>query len=150
MKIPSVLDVLTDQEIQKATFLIPRVGREILLLNSVGEETFPKSIIMARTLLTLSANTVVPFHAHKNKEKIYICQGPVCPKVMLVINGAIVDFTLKSGNQLVIPAGCPHCVRHFSATELLSCRIIVITSSQDSSDIAWEDGVEELVKNHKH
>lgn len=147
--IPNVIDFLTKEEIGLATFIKPVVGREITLVHEDDcDGTLPVASVLAVRRLRLRDGNVIPFHVHLNKEKLYIFEGFGASRVTVIINGTRHDYEMKSGKQLIIPAGSPHCLSYFPLLAV-TCNILVVSSSRDGGDILWEDGVEELIKNKR-
>lgn len=142
MSLPSVLDLLTTGEKKKAHFMKPRVK------TLCGDDSFesPAAEVLAVRQFTLKQNDVVPVHMHQEKEKLYYFYGPRTLGVTIIFDNNAEGFIMRPGNVLVIPAGCPHYVSYFPRKPA-TCKVLVIVSSQNAKDIAWQDDTDELVKN---
>ena len=149
MELLRVEDFLTGKERRVAWFLKPVINEDITALCFNDSDESPESNILAIRELELSPNCVIPFHVHYQKEKFYYFLGPYGKlKVTIIINGVTRVFKMKPGAKLIIPKGCPHYVSYFTKFTA-RCKILVVTSSQDGCDIAWEDDVDELVRNER-
>ena len=138
---------LTDRQRDIACYLKPKVGEQITVLADQPTDESPAARTMAVRLMELVENTVIPAHVHKNKEKIYFFHGiGVLIVGIMDTNGVFKEYRLTDGGMLVIPAGCEHYVEYFPAVES-TCRVIVVSSSQDGTDIEWEPSTEDLIRN---
>lgn len=138
----SVVGYLGRNQRRRAIFIKPALGKELKKPNMGCDPN-----VMAVRIMTLPNHTVIPFHMHEGKEKIYRYLGNGT-LVVTVINCGIKEFRLKRpGQMLVVPAGCPHFLRYFSRKYEPCCRVVVISSSQNGNDIMWEDATDQLIKN---
>lgn len=135
--LPSVLSYLTAGQASVAKFIKPQMGEELDFINPPNPE------IMAGRILTLKPNMVVPIHVHTKKEKIYICQGPGIFTVFI----DNLKYSMRMGKVLVIRANHPHAVACFSKDH---CQVVVVSSSQDGADIAWEERADSLLQQTMH
>lgn len=140
MKLPTVLDYLVKEELQRAKFVKPALGKE---LEALHEE---EASILAIRRMTLAPCMVVPVHMHEKKEKLYILVSPGVLRVVMDIGSRHCDIYMDLWDELIIPAGCPHCLSYFPGIPV-SCNVIVVASSRDSNDIQWEEGAELLIRN---
>ncbi|MFA6189939.1 MAG: cupin domain-containing protein [Candidatus Staskawiczbacteria bacterium] len=151
MKIPNVLDFLTKAERDRAIFVRPTLGKELEAVDGIGHNFFPQCLFLSAKLMTLQKGTVIPFHAHANKEKFYLLLDGNNLQVTMATNEKgrheIRTVELMRGDVLFIPTVCPHCVRYCPQHYPDPCKVLVIASSQNSDDIYWEDGVEALISN---
>jgi len=144
------LDFLKPEEVRCATFVKPAPGKELEALHEAGSIT--KAQILAVRRLTLQPGTVIPFHVHDRKEKLYIVEGPGFIRVLVLLKHGGGWVPLGKGDQLIVPAGCEHFVKYFLAgpnSPYIPCCVLVVSSSQDGKDIRWDPETDELVKN-KH
>ncbi len=151
MKLPSIIDQLPKQirqRIKEFKFVQPAVGEGIKKIFTDDTPTSPKSEVFAIRELTLGTEDIIPFHAHSGKEKMYICQSRECRiQIIILQHGEFTFYELKrKDDTVIIPPGCPHAVicDSFGTSE-----IRVITTSQDASDIIWEEATDQLITN-KH
>lgn len=147
--LPSVLSYLTGEEVAIAKFVKPTLGIELKAICGDDSCFLPKSSVMAIRLLTLSPNVVIPMHIHYKKEKVYICQGPGVMRVVMQIDGKDSSVALASDEIIVIPPNTPHYISNFTESSL-PCNVVVVSSSQDGADIAWEDRADMLVRETIH
>lgn len=145
-QLPRILDHLDRWGSQEVTFVRPTAGNGLTILNTIATTDSPASCVMSIRKLTVSRSTAIPFHVHPKREKIYIyLSKDSYTSVLVKIEGAMQTFALHHPlDHLVIPPGCPHAIVHAAVSD---GEILVITSSNDPDDIAWEDGIEELLKN---
>ncbi|MEI7424572.1 MAG: cupin domain-containing protein [Candidatus Staskawiczbacteria bacterium] len=136
--LPSVFSYLTNKEVIVAKFIKPLLGED---LHDIEASPLPQ--VMVVRILTLKPNRVVPVHMHRRKEKVYICQGPGVFTVFM--NDS--KYNLHKGEILVVNAELPHAVACFSQEQ---CSVVVVSSSQDSTDIVWEDRADSLILETMH
>lgn len=140
----NVADLLTDKEKATAIFTRPALGKELSEVDCI--ETPQK---MGLRFLTLKPNMVVPAHVHKLKEKLYVNMGEQSFWVYMDLPDQNGWKWVGPFGQLVVPAGCIHAMKYFPTGygSQRHCVILVATSSQDATDIQWQEGVDDLLKN---
>jgi len=146
--VPRIYDVCKSDQLLHLRFIKPAPGAGIERLHT-GNDGLPALAQMTSARLSLRANTIIPFHMHRQKEKVYHHEGGGTVEVIMRFGNSFRSFTLNGPKQtLPIPAGCPHAVicRETLPPEQ-KCDILVISSSQNPSDIVWEDDVEKLLLN---
>jgi uncharacterized RmlC-like cupin family protein len=145
MSLPSALEFLSAAEKQRVTFVKPALGKE-LRDPFAGSEPAPR--VLAARSLTMQPWTAVPMHVHEEKEKIYVALGVLTPALVLAqgVCGCFesVEIKLVTGKPVCVPAGVPHFVKHTCTNA--PCTVMVISSSQDAQDIAWEANADQLVE----
>lgn len=139
--LPHIQNHLPADTLHWVTFTKPAPDSEIFAVD--GESIIsPASTILGLRLLKLKTGMVVPFHRHEKKEKVYIGKGAGELVVCLFIKETLHTVSLRKDVRVIVPPGCPHALYCKD-----SCETLVITSNKDATDIVWQDGLEELLKN---
>jgi len=149
MNIPSAVSVLNEATLPKVRFIKPALGSEIINYHQTDDKDSLATRVMAVRGLKLREGDFIPCHVHRNKEKIYIF-GSESDVIVYVWNGAVPEeFTMSHvGDTVVVPAGKPHALYSVANdNHTLTKYILVVTSSQDGSDIEWEPDTDTLIKN---
>ena len=150
MQTPSILNYLSEQERDRVTFFRPSNDNGLLRLNVLDSEESPAATVMAIRKLRLQPGTVIPFHCHRRKEKVYIHYGNSHVEVLIEIGGEVRKFMLRTkDDRLVIPPCCWHAVNVGGLVSGISSSLLIITSDSNPDDILWEDEMERLLLN-KH
>ncbi len=144
-RIPSVIEVLSEQELCRAIFLKPEVGLEITENYGVGGGRFPRHCHLSAKMMVLMPGCVIPFHVHSEKEKLYNLQIGNELKVTIFMSGGFQTAEMNYGDSLFIAAGVPHCVQYLPAHCPEPCLVQVLASSQ-SPKIEWEAGADDLLQ----
>lgn len=139
--LPSVMDYLSEDAKATIRIIKPAMGHE---LQSLLDGQLQK---MSVRLLTMPVNTATPIHMHFNKEKIYVALDWLFATLVIIVDGHAVEQQLNDGEPVCVEAEYPHFIKHTQGK--LAAQILVISSSQDSADIKWENRADELIQN-KH
>jgi hypothetical protein len=143
-KIPSIIDFLSENQKNSVRFIKPNTTDGSLI--GIHPET---KIIQVRKI-RLDDGRAIPFHVHKQKEKLYILLTDTNVTFFLYENNVCKKVTLNDiGESLSVQPMVPHAIffgeneNRFENTAALK----VIISSQDNQDIEWEPNLEILLEN---
>jgi len=141
---PSILDLLTQAEKEKISFVCPTIGSGVTEQCTSDSASSPAAKDGSIRNLRLGANQAVPFH-RANKEKLYVYRGVGRVDVFIFKDGNMHRHWLENkGDILVIPKGCPHAI----LTNILPVEITVIMYPKNPTVVTeWEPTTEELISN---
>jgi quercetin dioxygenase-like cupin family protein len=91
-----------------------------LPLEKVTEMVARKAIVGTRVLLTqsyLKKGAMVPWHAHRGEQMIYVLQGALKARL------ADRDVTVREGEVLAVPPAVPHQAEALDDTFVLDVRL---------------------------
>jgi len=103
----------------------------------------------------MEPGTAIPAHYHNGKDKFYFADREPSPATIVVFfyhEGKWQKHIFETyGQMLVIPAGTPHCVYCPPTTKTSQTKpsLVVVTTTNDASDILWEAGLDAMLEN-KH
>jgi quercetin dioxygenase-like cupin family protein len=128
--------------------LKPFLGKELEAFFEADFPGSPYAHVLSIRLMTLNQNTVIPFHVHQRREKLYIFNGPGILEVGMFREKELHVIPIMTGAKLVIPPCTAHFVKYFP-DEPTACSTLVVSSSQEAGDILWENGVDTLIQNRR-
>ena len=135
-KLPSVLDIFTEEQIQQTRFVQPKA-------QPIHEEV-PGDLSFRRFILERGDAT--PVHFHKNRHKVYFGFRQGYVEIYIFSESGIpTKHILRSGESFHVPAGQAHCLRYFGIENWGKFTISVVSTPNEPLDIYWEEAAEELV-----
>ena len=150
LTLPSIRSAFDKQLLKTLRFVRPQMDVDIFPLHERGRVVTP---LCAETLhirrLHMEKDSVTPIHVHDEKEKLYVVIGEG-QFTVIIWYGEL--FTLKQISSIeptfLVQKGVSHalfCTDTPPGQDF--AEIIVVSSSQNADDIAWESAAGELVKN---